>query len=214
MFGEKEIDALFIIAQSVGFIALGIAMLSFQAKRRITMLSMQTVSNLLWMLHYLLLGNIMSAVIANLIGIVRNIIYGLRGKYKFADSKIIPIASIIAFLISGVFTYTNPFDILPTLAMVFASIAFFVKEERIIRYISVLVGVCWLTFGIYAGSIAGIISDGSTLISIIIAIIRYRNFDIYEATTSQKAGDEMVEKSETDKPKELLNRVAESEAMN
>ena len=183
MFGAAELNVTFVIAQVIGFIATGIAISSFQAKRRLTLIGMQTVSNLLWMVHYLMLGSL-SAVFANLIGTVRNVIYGLRGKYKFADSKIVPAVSIIAFIISGVFTYTNPFDILPMLAMIFASIAFFVKEEKLIRYISVFIAVSWLTFGIYAGSIAGIVSDGSTLVSIIIAIIRYRNFEIYENTTA------------------------------
>lgn len=182
LFGAMEFNTTFAIAQAIGFIATGIAIYSFQAKHRITMLSMQTVSNLLWMTHYFMLGSL-SAVFANLIGTIRNVIYGLRGKYKFADSKIIPATSIIAFIISGIYTYTNPFDILPILASIFASIAFFVKEENLIRYISVFIALSWLIFGIYAGSIASIVSDGSTLISIIIAIIRYRNFKIYEKTT-------------------------------
>jgi len=192
LFGNVEINAMFAIAQAIGFVATGIAIYSFQAKKRITMLTMQTVSNLMWMAHYLMLGSL-SAVFANLLGTVRNVIYGLRGKYKFADSKIVPAISIIAFVISGVFTYTNPFDILPTLAMVFASIAFFVKDEKLIRYISVFIAVSWLTFGIYAGSVASIVSDGSTLISIIIAIIRYRNFEIYENTTMNEFIDERTD---------------------
>ena len=174
-------DAMFAIAQAIGFVAMGIAIYSFQAKHRVTMLAMQTVSNLLWMTHYLMLGS-MSAVFANLIGTVRNVIYGFRGKYKFADSKIVPTISIIVFLITGVMTYTTPFDILPTFAMVCASIAFFIKDEKMIRYISVFIALPWLVFGIYAGSIASIVSDGSTLLSIIIAILRYRNFEIYESS--------------------------------
>jgi hypothetical protein len=175
-------DAMFAIAQAIGFVAMGTAIYSFQARRRITMLSLQTVSNLLWMTHYLMLGST-SAVFANLIGTVRNVIYGFRGKYKFADSKLVPAISIIVFLISGVMTYSGPFDILPTFAMVFASIAFFIKDEKMIRYISVFIALPWLTFGIYAGSIASIVSDGSTLLSILIAIFRYRKFEIYESTT-------------------------------
>ena len=174
-------DAMFAIAQAIGFVAMGIAIYSFQAKHRVTMLAMQTVSNLLWMTHYLMLGS-MSAVFANLIGTVRNVIYGFRGKYKFADSKIVPAISILVFLVTGIMTYTTPFDILPTFAMVCASIAFFIKDEKMIRYISVFIALPWLVFGIYAGSIASIVSDGSTLLSIIIAILRYRNFEIYESS--------------------------------
>ena len=198
MFGNVEIDACFIITQIIGFIATGIAIASFQAKRRITILTLQTGANLLWMVHYLMLGKY-SAVFANLFGAARNVIYGFRGKYKFADSKIIPVISVIVFAVTGVLTYTNPFDILPTLAMVLASVAFFVKDEKIIRYISVMISASWLAFGIYAMSIPSIISDGSVLISIILAIIRYRKFDTYEKTTAvQKTSSENVEKTESE----------------
>jgi len=198
VFGNVEIDACFIITQIIGFIATGIAIASFQAKRRITILALQTGANLLWMVHYLMLGKY-SAVFANLLGAARNVIYGFRGKYKFADSKIIPVISVIVFAVTGVLTYTNPFDILPMLAMIFASLAFFVKEERKLRYMSLLIATPWLTFAVYAGSIAGIISDGSVLISIILAIIRYRKFDIYEKTTAvQKTSSENAEKTESE----------------
>lgn len=198
MFENYEITVMFVIAQAVGFVATGIAIYSFQAKHRITMLTMQTVSNLLWMMHYLILGNSLSAVFANLIGTTRNVIYGMRGKYKFADSKIIPAFYIAAFIISGIFTYTGPIDILPTLAMVCASIAFFVKEEKLIRYISVLIAISWLSFGIYHGSIASIVSDGSTLVSIIIAIIRYGSFGIYEKHTPDLTADKDGEQAESE----------------
>lgn len=203
-------DAMFAIAQAIGFVAMGIAIYSFQARHRITMLAMQTVSNLLWMVHYLMLGT-PSAVFANLIGTVRNVIYGFRGKYKFADSKIVPAISIIVFVISGIMTYTGPFDILPTFAMVCASIAFFIKDEKMIRYISVFVALPWLTFGIYAGSIASIVSDGSTLVSIIIAIFRYRKFELYESTTMLYFNDERTdEEYESDIEEKLSEDAIES----
>ncbi len=210
MFNIAEMDAMFAIAQAIGFVAMGIAIYSFQARHRITMLAMQTVSNLLWMVHYLMLGT-PSAVFANLIGTVRNVIYGFRGKYKFADSKIVPAISIIVFVISGIMTYTGPFDILPTFAMVCASIAFFIKDEKMIRYISVFVALPWLTFGIYAGSIASIVSDGSTLVSIIIAIFRYRKFELYESTTMLYFNDERTdEEYESDIEEKLSEDAIES----
>ena len=213
LLGNYELDVTFAVAQAIGFAATGIAIYSFQAKKRITMLSMQTMANLMWMIHYLLLGSL-SAVFANLIGTLRNIVYGFRGKYKFADSKIVPAVSIIAFVISGILTYTNPFDILPMMAMVLASIAFFIKDEKTIRYISVFIAVSWLTFGVYAGSVASIVSDGSTLISIIIAILRYRNIEIYEKNTTHQFTDNRTdEEYENDIENQLAEDAIESSVL-
>ncbi len=178
-----HLDFWFVAAQVVGLVSTAIAISSFQAKKRIYMLWMQTVANLLWFAHYLMLGSL-SGGLAYLIGTVRNVFYSMRGRYKFADSKIVPAVSIAAFIICGIFTYETPFDVLPVFAMICASIAFFINEEKIIRNISVFIAFFWLSFGIYIGSIASIVSDGITLISIIIAIIRYRNFEIYENTTN------------------------------
>ena len=69
--------------------------------------------------------------------------------------------------------------------MVCASIAFFVKEERLIRYISVLIAISFFSFGVYQGSIASIVSDGCTFISIVIAMIRYRGIKKYEMETTK-----------------------------
>jgi hypothetical protein len=179
---------MFIIAQAVGFIATGVAIASFQAKKRINMLLMQTVSNLLWMAHYFMLGSL-PATFAFLIASTRNVVYGFRGKYKFADSKAVPALYIVAFIISGAITYETPLDILPTLGMVCASIAFFVKEEKLIRYISVLIALSFFSFGVYQGSIASIFAEGSTLISIIVAMIRYGGFEKYEKETPRFVED-------------------------
>ena len=60
--------------------------------------------------------------------------------------------------------------------MCVSSIAFFMREERLIRYLSVLVILPWVVYSIYAGNIASIISDSMNLLSVLIAIIR---FDIF-----------------------------------
>ena len=177
-----EIDTLFIAAQAIGFVATGIGIASYQAKRRYTLLVMQTTSNMMWLIHYLMLGSL-SAVFANLIGIIRNIVYSFRGKYKFVESKLVPAAAIAACLITGIFTYNGPFDTLPIIGMMLASVAFYIEDEKIIRYISIFIALSWITFGIYARSIASVVSDGMTLISVIVAIFRYRNFEIYDKTT-------------------------------
>lgn len=202
MFSNYELSVMFIVAQVVGFIATGISIASFQAKKRINMLIMQTVSNFLWMTHYFMLGSL-PATFAFLIASTRNVVYGLRGKYKFADSKAVPALYIVAFIISGVITYETPLDILPTLGMVCASIAFFVKEEKLIRYISVLIALSFFSFGIYQGSIASIFAEGSTLASIIIAMIRYGGFEKYEKETPRFVEDDRETLSESEEVSEL-----------
>jgi hypothetical protein len=178
-----EIDATYIIAQLSGFVAMGFGMYSYQTKKRVSILTLQAFSNVFWLIQYLLLGRY-SAVAANVIGILRNIIYLMRGRFKFADSRIVPIICMAAFVVSGVFTYTAPIDVLPICAMLIATVAFFMDNEQMIRILSLGVAICWFTFGLLAGSIASMISDGITFFTILVAVIRYHRIARYEKNTS------------------------------
>ena len=176
---EITIDFTYIAAQFVGFVAMACGIISFQSRERAKILTFQTLSNFLWVISYLILWE-PAAVVANSIGTLRNVLYMFRGKYKFADSKAIPVIVITRFIISGVLTYQTPFDLLPMFAMVISTIAFFVKRENTIRWLSLLVAISWFTFGASAGNIASIVSDGTNFLSIVIALIRYRGVYLYE----------------------------------
>ncbi len=189
MFGQ-DIDTVFIIAQIIGFFAMGFAIGSYQLKNRVSIILAQNFSNAFWVIQYLLLGAY-SAVVVNVIAIIRNAVYSLRGKYKFADSIWVPVFSAVAFIISGIFTYETPFDILPCVAMVLASFAFFMKNEVYIRYLSLTVAAPWVVFSAYSGSIAGVLSDSITFISIIVAIIRYRKRGNKFDFTTEEEREEM-----------------------
>ena len=177
-----EIGITYIVSQLIGFAAMGIGIASYQAKKTVGIITMQTVSNFLWLLQYLLLGSY-SAVFANLIGGVRNLIYALRGKYKIAASPIIPVISVILFIIAGVMTYNSPWDILPTAAMITATVAFFIGRERVVRYLSVFVSLGWFAYGASVGSVSSMLADGLCFVSVIASIIRYHVFDKYDEST-------------------------------
>ena len=171
LFG-REIDIIYIIAQIIGFVAMGFGIYSYQLRMRINILIFQSLSNLFWILQYFLLGTL-SAVIALALGILRNVVYMLRGRVRFADSVAVPVIFSALFAVMAFFTFGNIFDLLPAFAMIAASLAFFCKKEQHIRFISLFVAASWLTFGISAGSIASMIADSLTFISILTSVIRY-----------------------------------------
>ena len=169
---------LYIVAQLIGFVAMFFSLISFQAKSRGGIIALQILSNSILVVQYFLLGYstgemYYSAVVANFIGLIRNAIYSMRGKWRISRSRIVPAVAIVLFIVSGIFTYKTPFDILPVFSMCVSSVAFFMREERLIRYLSVLVILPWVIYSIYAGNIASIISDSLNLISVIIAILRF-----------------------------------------
>ena len=167
-----DYDTRLLIAQLIGFVALFFSVASFQAKSRKKIIVFQILSNTVWVIQFFMLGEY-TALVTNFIGIIRNVIYAVKGKWKLADSKVVPICSIALFITSGIITYKTSFDILPVFAMCISSITYFLNEERKIRYLSILVIVPWLIFSIHSGSIASIMSDSFNLISVLVAIARY-----------------------------------------
>ena len=198
LFGT-EITPVYIIAQAVGFIAMGLGIVSYQSRRRDRILIFQILSNLCWSVQYLLLGGF-SAVAANVIGMLRNTVYMFRGKYRFASSRLVPIISAIAFIVFGVITYSTVVDILPVAAMLIATVAFYLTNEQMIRILILGISLSWFTYGVFAGSIASMISDGMIFITILIAIIRYHKLALYEKTTADISfapkSDEEVKETE------------------
>ena len=189
IFEDYEIG--YIIAQGIGFLAMFFSLISFQAKTRGGIIALQILSNSILVIQYLMLGfysedNYYSAVVANFIGLIRNTIYSFRGKWRISKSKAVPVIAIVIFIVSGIFTYETPYDILPVFSMCVSSIAFFMREERLIRCLSVLVILPWVVYSIYAGNIASMLTDGLNLISVLIAIVR---FDIIAKI--RKSGDGM-----------------------
>ena len=183
----ETVSLTYIIAQIAGFVAMGFGMYSYQMKHRTGILIFQTLSNVFWLIQYLLLGRY-SAVAANVIGAMRNVIYMFRGRLRFADSRLVPILATVAVVISGAITYGSPIDVLPIVAMVIASVAFYMKREQLIRILSLGIAISWFTFGLLAGSFAGMISDGVTFIVILISVIRFARASSPEPKISTDAG--------------------------
>ena len=74
----------------------------------------------------------------------------------------------------------NILERLNIFAMLIATVAFFMENEQMIRILSLGVAISWFTFGLLAGSIASMISDGITFFTILIAVIRYHRISRYE----------------------------------
>ncbi len=163
----------YILIQLIGFCAMAFGILSFQAKRRNTILLMQMTASILWAVQYLLLGAY-TGVALNLVSIFRNLFFTKKGKSRLVDSRLFPIAVMTVFFIAGIATYDGAISLFPTAAMMISTIALYITEERSIRLLSLLVSPLWLIYNIKTGALAGAICETITLISIIVALIRYR----------------------------------------
>lgn len=159
-----------IIGQIIGFIAMGIIVISYQQKTHKNILVFQMVSGLLFTIHYIMLGAYTGAVM-NLLGAFRSLVYANRDK-KWAKSVLWPTLFSIGFLISGILTWDNVYSVFPLIAMLMSSVVLWIEQPKINRIFSLPTSTCWLIYNIKTVSIPGIVTEIFVLTSIIVGIIR------------------------------------------
>ncbi|MCH5197475.1 MAG: YgjV family protein [Oscillospiraceae bacterium] len=161
----------FVLAQIFGFIAMGLAILTYQFNKQKTVNIMLMIVAAVWCVHYAFLG-LITPIAMNFVNVVRAFVYSRREK-KWASGNCIPIIFIAVSIILVIFTWESYWSLLPCVASVFASLANWQTDTKKLRALTVPVCVCWLIYNAVNGSIAGAANETFTLISIAVAFFRY-----------------------------------------
>lgn len=170
----ENTDAQFITSQIISAIATLLLLLSFQQKTHKKIVLMQAVSGLLFGIQYMMLGAY-EGMICNYIGTVRSVAYSFRGKSKLVDSLVCPILFAVIFVISGIVTYKNIFSLLPIVAMFIASFVLWMPKTQQLRALTMPTSAMWLVYNAVSHSYVAVLTEVLNLISIIIALIRFRS---------------------------------------
>ena len=139
------------LSQIFGFLAIAVGILMYQFKKHKTIMILMTLNAALWCLHYGSLW-LFTPVAMNFINLARSYVCSFDN--KFARSKAVP----VVFIVSSVF----------------ATVGGWQKNPQILRVSNVLVCLCWLPYNFVNNSWAGIVNNLLTLVSLIVALIRYR----------------------------------------
>ena len=170
-----------IIIQLIGVLGIIASIISFQCKKHNLILIFRTLNEFIFAIQYFLL-NAYTGMAMNLVGCVRNIIF----TKQLAQNKKTTITTIvfgIMFLLFGVFTWHGKKSILIIVAKVLSTIAYGNKNTTVVRGIIFLTSTSWLIYNYYVFSIAGVLCEAFTLISLIIGVIR---LDIIPLLTKNK----------------------------
>ena len=162
--------ALKIIAQVLGFMGAIFVVVGMQQKKYKQIFMCKIANQFLGGVHYLLLGGY-TGMMTNLASCGTNVIYYFRIK-KGKSTLVFQIIFATLFVILGILSWHGPISLLVIVAKVVSSVAMGNKNPRTIRILNLISSPCWLAYNIYVGSLAGIISDSSVIISTLIGIIR------------------------------------------
>ena len=161
---------IYIVAQIIGFIAFTVSLIAYHRKEKKNILSNMLLSNILNLIHYLLLGAF-SGCITKLLAIVRDYFIIFKEKHSKFSNKVYLMLFILLYIIAAVFTYNGILSILPLIAAIIYIIFIWNGNEVIIKKTAFFCNFLWLIYNVFVLSIAGIISNIISLLSTLIAII-------------------------------------------
>ena len=160
------------MAQIIGTVALIISSSAPHQNTKKKVLIYKIFSTALYALQYLILGAL-SAVVTNIIGVIRDYIL-----YRYAkENKEVPILIlyiyIIIVLVSGVFTFNGLISILPILLSILTTYSVWQNNLKKYRGITVIIIILWTIYNFAVNAYANAIGNIFSLIIAIIAIIRF-----------------------------------------
>ena len=170
-----------IFTQILGFVGLGLMLLSFQFPRQKTVIRVQLYSSLVFAVHYLLLGAVTGALL-NLIGICRALIFSSR-EHSWAQKKWWLPLFCISYCIVYVLMFTlwglepSPrnllLEILPVIGSIATTIGFHLDNVTM-RKLALVNGGTWVIYAILCGSIGGALTEAVGIVSVLIGLRRLK----------------------------------------
>lgn len=162
-----------ILFNTIGVISIILQFLIFQMKHQRRIVTVGVFSDIGWLLYFVLQGDLISST-ANVIGIMSKTIVLLRGKFKWAESRLWNVFFILFALVFSVCTFKSAIDIFAFIACISSVLAFFMEKENNIRKVALVSFCAFVCNSLSKLYFVALIADITALISIISSLIRYR----------------------------------------
>lgn len=162
------------IAQIVGIVAIIIFLLSYQQKDRKKIIIWNATSRILYILQYCLLLSFGGAAL-DILGIIASLLAarkdrGFIGRHKLLFFLLSDAAMIIAALL---LVRDDPLVIFSLIGVLLHTGAFWISNEKTIRILSLVGSPFWFIYNLLSMAYPSAVGDAMTMVSIIVAMIRY-----------------------------------------
>lgn len=155
----------------VGYIAIVASMLIYQQKTRKNLLICKAVTDMLWIIHYFLLGGYTGAAVT-CVALVREAVF-FRIDWRSKDSKLILVIFLCICALCTVLTWGGIFSIFAMLGSVLSIISFWVGNPKVSRIMAFPISCCMLIYGVANGSVAVLINEVLVMVSSAIGIKKH-----------------------------------------
>ena len=166
-----------IVSQVIGLSAVGLYLLSYQLKKRKNIVLANCISNVLYVLQYILLGAFSGAAMDALCG-VGSFFAGKKHSEKLKNYiKWIAVANLVAIAVVGIgisVVQRDPVELLPVAGALLQTGGLWCEDEQKIRKYGLLSAPLWLIYNYLTQAYGAAIGSGFIMVSAITAMIRYR----------------------------------------
>lgn len=157
--------------QLIGFLGLAAGVLAFQFKKHNHIVLCKMTSELIFSMQYLLLGA-WTAALLDFTSATRNLLFCAMVKKGRSTKPLIYIFGAFVVIV-GIFTFDGVTSLLLIAAKLLTTISYGMKNERLLRYITLPSCVFWSIYNLYVGSLGGAIGDILNLISLLVAVCKF-----------------------------------------
>ncbi len=159
------------LIQGVGVLGIIATIIAFQCKKHYWILFWRSVSALVFVLQYFLLGAY-TGVAMDFLGVGRNFLFA---ELVRRNKKTLPWVLVFTavFITAGVLTWQGWPSLFIIAAKLISNAGYGNKNTFILRLMSLMTSVFWLIYNIYVFTLAGIACEAFAILSILIGIARF-----------------------------------------
>lgn len=159
------------IIQLIGFIGLALSIGAFQFKKHRGIVVCKMTSELVFAVQYIFLGAWTAAILDG-VSVIRNALYtGFVKRGRSTTPVIIGFGLFV--VITGIATFDGWLSLLPIGAKLLTTVSYGMKNERLLRIITLPSCIMWSLYNLYVGSLGGALGDLITLASLLIAMYKF-----------------------------------------
>jgi len=158
--------------QSVGFAAVILAVLIYQARTRAGMLNLRTAASFVYGIHFGLLGA-WTGMAMNFTAVVRTYVFRKRTEAAWANHKYWLWIFFCLAVVLGVYVWEGWYSILPLAGILIGTVSYWMKNPKDIRWIGLFPPLLWFVYAYIVGSYAGMVMEALMFTSVCVGIFRY-----------------------------------------
>ena len=166
-----------IISQIIGLAAVALFLLSYQLKKRKQIVLATCISNVLYVVQYVLLGAFAGAVM-DLLSTVGSFLAGRKHSVNFRKhTKLIASANLVLIAAAGIAIAVlrkDYIELIPVVGAVFQTGGLWCEKEQNIRKLGLVGAPFWFVYNFISRAYGACLGSALVIVSAAVAIVRYR----------------------------------------